>query len=352
MIFKHVPCRWPASIPCKMAFVGEAPADYEVIDGKPLVGPSGWRFDKLLKLAEIDRAACLVTNVVDIQAPDNDIDKLLVPKTKAAPGFPMVRSGKYLPLELVPQLDRLRDEIVKCRPNVVVAMGAFAVWALYGKAAALKDVWGTVFESDGVVIGQKVVASYHPAFTFHNPKIMQLIAMAFAKAKIESGSPEIVYDDRRVALEPTLRDITDAVNASFLEDLIAIDLETVPRARQIKCVGFSMGDGYATVVPFVDYRKPDNSYWRSTEEEIAAWEQIKRLCESQVPKVLQNGLYDARYLYDHGIMLRNYLHDTRLMQHALYPELPKDLGGMAAMYLNERPWKLWRGLREGRKREE
>lgn len=351
MIFVHVPCQWPSTIPCKMAFVGEAPADYEVIDGRPLVGPSGWRFDKLLKLADIDRAACLVTNVVDVQAPDNDIDKLLVPKSAGAEGFPMVRSGKYLPLDLVPQLDRLRDEIVKCRPNVVVAMGAFAVWAFRGPTA-MKDAWGTAFGATYTVPGQKVVASYHPAFTFHQPKIMQLIAMSFAKAKIESLSPEIVYDDRPVLTEPDVAAVASSVDLALKSDLIAVDLETVPRARQIKCVGFSINDRESVVVPFVDYRRPDNSYWPTIDGEIAAWVQIKRLCESPVPKVLQNGLYDARYLYDHGIMLRNYLHDTRLMQHALYPELPKDLGGMAAMYLNERPWKLWRGLREGRKREE
>ena len=352
MVFKHVPRQWPSSIPCRMAFVGEASADYEVIDGRPLVGPSGWRFDKLLKLADIDRAACLVTNVVDVQAPDNDIDKLLVSKADAAPGLPMVRSGKYLPPELVPQLDRLRDEIVKCAPNVVVTMGAFAVWAFYGPAA-MKDTWGTAFAATRTVPGQKIVASYHPAFTFHQPKIMQLIAMSFAKAKIESDSPEVVYDGRAVEIEPQeIQTVKNAVDMALMSNLIAIDLETVPRARQIKCVGFSMIDECAYVVPFVDYRKPDNSYWRTVDEEVAVWCEIKRLCESPVPKVLQNGLYDARYLYDHGIMLRNYLHDTRLMQHALYPELPKDLGGMAAMYLNERPWKLWRGLREGRKREE
>jgi len=65
-------------------------------------------------------------------------------------------------------------------------------------------------------------------------------------------------------------------------------------------------------------------------------------------------LYDAQYLLDAPIpiVLRNYIHDTSLAQHAYQPELPKALGILASLYLNEPSWKQMRASAKDAKADE
>jgi hypothetical protein len=62
---------------------------------------------------------------------------------------------------------------------------------------------------------------------------------------------------------------------------------------------------------------------------------------------MQNGLYDMQYLLDTlDLRVLNVVHDTAIMQHTLQPELPKALGTLASLYLNE---PLWKQMRESAK---
>ena len=110
----------------------------------------------------------------------------------------------------------------------------------------------------------------------------------------------------------------------------------------------------ALVVPFVDFRKPNRSYWVTAGEEYEALMLVKTIMESDVPKLGQNfSAYDAFWLWDrYGIKTINLLHDTRLLHHAIYPELPKDLGFMGACYTDQGPWKTMRVGKKPDKRDE
>ena len=68
-----VPPDWPVETPCRLAFVGEAPSDEELLGQRPLIGPAGRLFDKLLRIAQIERGDCLITNVFDEKLPDNEV---------------------------------------------------------------------------------------------------------------------------------------------------------------------------------------------------------------------------------------------------------------------------------------
>ena len=118
-------------------------------------------------------------------------------------------------------------------------------------------------------------------------------------------------------------------------------------------IGFAPSEERAIVIPFVDMRKSNRSYWPDTDAELKAWGYVKDICESDIPKLGQNfGAYDAYWLLDkYGIRVRNLLHDTRLMHHALYPELPKSLAFMGASYTRQGPWKTMRA-KKGDKRDD
>ncbi|HKJ72683.1 MAG TPA: hypothetical protein VKA19_01080, partial [Alphaproteobacteria bacterium] len=68
------------------------------------------------------------------------------------------------------------------------------------------------------------------------------------------------------------------------------------------------------------------------------------------PKLLQYGTYDIQWIWERwGIPVLNYEQDTRLLHHALYPELPKDLATLGATYENERGWKILNSRKEDKR---
>jgi DNA polymerase I-like protein with 3'-5' exonuclease and polymerase domains len=101
------------------------------------------------------------------------------------------------------------------------------------------------------------------------------------------------------------------------------------------------------VVPFV--KRDGSSYWPSLADEQAAWRFVKWVLESDFRKIWQNGLYDLQYLTRMGIRPKNCLHDTMLLHHAIYPELPKSLGFLGSIYCNESAWKDLRLAKEEKK---
>jgi hypothetical protein len=113
-------------------------------------------------------------------------------------------------------------------------------------------------------------------------------------------------------------------------------------------VGFAPSPSKAIIIPFVDNRKGNGSYWPDVESERRAWEWVGRyLAHSEVPEIElvgQNTLYDINWLWTKvGLTPRNYVRDTMLKHHAINPELEKGLGFLGSIYTDEPAWKTMRG---------
>jgi DNA polymerase len=100
--------------------VGEQPGDVEDLTGHPFVGPAGKLLDRCLLEAGIDRAQTYVTNVVK--------------HFKWVPRGPRRIHSKPSAVEIEACFPWLEAEISAVRPLVVVALGATAAQALFGKA--------------------------------------------------------------------------------------------------------------------------------------------------------------------------------------------------------------------------
>ncbi len=71
---------------------------------------------------------------------------------------------------------------------------------------------------------------------------------------------------------------------------------------------------------------------------------MREMNATAVPKVMQNGQYDASYFLRFGAPMRNWFYDTYNLQHCLYSELPADIAYMAQLYcLKVRYWKQMAG---------
>lgn len=358
MIYKFIPPQLPRSIPCKIALVGEAPGDEEVITGKPFSGPGGKLLNGLLSLANIDREDCLVTNLFQEQLPNNDIRALLGNATerKSWTGYDLPPIGKlgWLRPEFAPALDRLSEEICLAAPNVIVPLGPVALWAFTGYSNIMSRR-GAIHEASMVAPGRKLIPILHPQAILRQFKNYSVSSMDFLKVAREAEYPDIRTTPRELWLEPTHEDLV-FFKRKYLDDAdyISVDIETIPRYRMITCIGFAPNPNIGICIPFVDMRQPSKSYWTDFRAELAVWDIVREVLESDTPKIMQNGTYDSQWLFELlRIKSMNYSEDTRLLHHALYPELPKSLSFLGASYANERAWKENRiRHEEGEKRDD
>ena len=319
--------------------VGEAWGAEEERARLPFVGVSGRELSKMLSQAGINRHQCFLTNVFNLRPqPSNDIKNLCGPKATAIPGRPRLQQGKYIRAEFAPELARLSDEVHSQRPNLIIALGGTASWALLHDGRISK-IRGAIASSP---LGPKVLPTYHPAAVLRDWSLRTVTLLDLIKARTEAAFPEIRRPHREIWIEPSLNDL-EIFNERFIEPCqrLAFDIETA--GPQITCVGFAPNERVSIVVPFVDYRREGGNYWPTHGDEKAAWEFVRLVLESDKLKLAQNGLYDVHYLWrQYGIAVRNFCDDTMLLHHSLQPESPKSLGFLGSIYTNEASWKLMR----------
>jgi DNA polymerase len=101
-------------------FVGEQPGDSEDLAGHPFVGPAGKLLDTCMKEAGIDRRRAYVTNAVK--------------HFKWVPRGTRRIHSKPNSVEIAACFPWLEAEIATVKPQIVVALGATAAQALFGKA--------------------------------------------------------------------------------------------------------------------------------------------------------------------------------------------------------------------------
>jgi DNA polymerase len=104
----------------RVMLVGEQPGDAEDLAGHPFVGPAGKLLDRCLVEAGIDRKQTYVTNVVK--------------HFKWVPRGPQRIHSKPGAVEIEACFPWLEAEISVVKPQIVVALGATAAQALFGKA--------------------------------------------------------------------------------------------------------------------------------------------------------------------------------------------------------------------------
>lgn len=369
-----VPSQWPynPSGPI-VAFVGEAPSDEEMSEGQVLVGPSGRVMAQLLRTANLGlsdetliprdfypelasrglrpmlwaRSPFFWTNVFDTKLPDNEVKGWCSPTTEADKwpnyGLDRIAGAGFLRPEFLHHLSRLRSELEALRPDIIIPLGGTALWAFTGDNDIMARR-GAVAVAKYIVPGVKLLPTLHPAHVIHsNWRLFSTVVGDLEKAWREAQFREVRLPKREIWIQPDLDDLKE-FKKKYIDKskLVAADIETA--GGQITCISFAPSEERAIVVPFVDYRKPSRSYWATAEHELQALEFVESVLSApDIPLMFQNGPYDCYWIWRYwGIKINNYLHDTRLMQHALFPELPKSLQYMGATYGNNFAWKSMR----------
>lgn len=358
----------------KLLIIGEAWGEQEAMTRQPFVGASGcelWRMlGEAIPVAGEEHLAAIksfrygnawirqregwltgtsiaFTNVFNLRPVGNKIESLCETKKENKHVRPsdQIARGFYLRSEYLLELARLSDEISQASPNLIVAAGNTACWATL-RATNIGGIRGACTigckkEEGGASPGRKILPTYHPAGVLRNWSWRTVVVADLIKAWRESQYPELVRPERQVQINPGLPDI-----ATWLAGLVsrpppylAVDIETA--GGQITCIGFARSRSDALVIPFMDLRLTEGSYW-SRRDELVAWQYIRDILALPVKKLFQNGSYDLQYIMKMGFTVVGAEHDTMLLHHSLFPELQKGLGFLGSIYTGEQSWKLMR----------
>ena len=279
------------------------------------------------------------TNVFQRHPPGNRLENFCGPREQGIPSYSALSASKYVRAEFAPELARLGDEAISLNPNLIICLGNTAVWAFTGKPGVAK-FRGTTILSTHCVSGFKLLVAYHPAAVLRQWDLRPTTVADLRKAIQEREFPEIRRPKCDIWIEPEIDDVESFIDLYCPQgSLVAVDIET--SGTQITCIGLAPRKDLALVIPFHDARRPGGNYWPTADLERRCWGIVRRLLEdASIRKVFQNGLYDISFIYrSTGIRTFGATHDTMLLQHALQPELLKNLGFLGSLYTDHGPWK-------------
>lgn len=144
----HPQARW--------MLVGEAPGEQEDRQGEPFVGRAGQLLDRMLAAIDLTRSddaperQVFIANVLKCRPPAN---------------------RNPLPQEVAQCEPYLLRQMALVQPDLIVAMGRFAVQSLLKTSEPIGKLRGRVHE----VAGIPVVVTYHPAYLLRNPADKALV---------------------------------------------------------------------------------------------------------------------------------------------------------------------------------
>lgn len=329
----------------RIMIVGECPGEQEVLKGEPFVGASGVELTKMLHEAGIMRSECFITNVARSRPFANDVmqwvaqSKKEIAEKSADPTWSWV-GDRFVAAPVSQGIALLRKEIDLVQPNVIIAFGNLALWALTGHWG-VTDWRGSVLPC-GLTQGPKVVPSYHPAAVLRNWSWRAACVQDLRRAAKESKLRELVKPEYRFIIRPDYATVMRVINEQLARLALgpihlSVDIET--RAGHIACIGFAWSKTEAICIPLMDIRRREG-YW-SEEEEVGVLMALQTLLtHPNLEGSGQNFLYDGQYFWRHIRFKPRIWMDTMIAWHVCYAGQPKALDYQASLICES--YRFWK----------
>jgi len=329
---KYVPGTGP--IGAKFLILGDAPSYEDVGHGKPFTGGPGRELDRLLKDAGIHRSNCWLTTASKYEVPAN------VGKKK----LPFHIRARDAGIDMDQQLAELQVEINEIKPNVILALGGSALWALSGKTTISKHrgslMWG---------MGSKFVSTYHPRDLLHSAGggeikgyyNRQIMIVDMKRARDESHSPSLDLPSRHIQICQNSGELYGFLERYKNHQKLSADIESGGHCLPI-CIGLSFNKSHAMTVPLWNEGGISSI---PTADLATIWIMLSKvLWEKDI--VGQNFNYDRDKIRRLGFIIRRIYSDTMFKAFAINPELPKGLAFNTSIYTRE-PFYKDEGMYEG-----
>ncbi len=223
-------------------------------------------------------------------------------------------------------LEEFHDAILLCAKNVLLVCSDWRFLREYykGRVVTKNTVTGEI-----VTICQRSVLVI--------PSLQNLFSVAEGKFLFSHYLNKLLEPARWLPPIEFRRytNLTTSPYADFLafaknSSLMAVDIETTGTPLGLRSIAFSCYDStlghYATAALEFTHQ--------------SSYSIAKALLALPVEKIFQNGIFDNFHLLPYSLIPTNWLWDTSILQHSLFPELPKRLDYLTSFYLLEgRYWK-------------
>lgn len=310
---RTVPNEQPVADPgtLRVAIIGEAPGEEEENHRRPFVGPSGKFLMGIMRDVGLDRTKCLMGNVCQVRPPGNRIEAFNW-------DGPEIQEG----------LKKLEEDIRIYNPNIVLCLGGTPLRASHG-AGKITEWRGSLFRSNlpsSPMHSRKCMSSLHPAFVLREFSGYPLLKFDLKRAVAEGHSSDLNLPNRELIT------YLDPAALCYLMD-------TWPKGQRCSvdiegglggwpCVSLCARPTRSITVAWAKFSDFDHG---------RVLQSFARLMgRSDVPKVLQNSLYDNFVLsFGYGIPIRNVVEDTMLKGWEIYCELPKGLATQTSIWTRE-----------------
>jgi DNA polymerase len=133
----------------RIMFIGEAPGADEDAQGRPFVGRAGQLLDKIINAMGLKREDVYIGNILKCRPPENR-----TPKAE----------------EIINCLPYLQRQIEIIKPDIIVALGAYAAQTLLETTKSIGQLRGHFFDYYPG-LGKppiKLLATFHPAYLLRN----------------------------------------------------------------------------------------------------------------------------------------------------------------------------------------
>lgn len=303
----------------RIAFIGEAPGEDEENHRRPFVGKSGQFLTHLMRDVGIDRTTCLMGNVCQVRPPANRIEAF-----------------KWDGPEITEGLYELAKDISRFNPHLCVLLGGTPLRAAHGNSSKITEWRGTLFSCSLVgspFYGRKCIGTLHPAFILREFSGYPLLKFDLKRARDEGTTPDLHLPQRELITNYDAGTICYILDTWTSGQRCSVDIEG--GLERWPCVSVSARPTKAFTIVWSKFSEGEHA------RVLQAYARL--MARRDVPKVLQNSLYDNFVLsYGYGIPILNVKEDTMLKGWEIYSELPKALGTQASIWTREPYYKFER----------
>jgi len=332
----------------------EFPSPEEIIRNKPFCGSVGHAFDKLLNEANLLRSDCYFSYACLKGLPPDNKNKIdaYYPKAKkdVLHGFHQYLHDRWVHPEIAKSQERVKEEIARIKPDVILAMGNAAMHLLTGQWGI--QAWrGSLDYYEGIPVIPTFTMQYLFRVWDQRPVILNDLLKV---RKILLG--EVAKEPEwKFTIRPTFEQVEERLlwlinQCDNADDWFAAGVDIETRGGHINCIGVAWSTTEAICIPLISLERP-GGYFELKQEGRIVYLLYKLLTHPRFKNVGQNYSYDVQYIFRAwhfipGNLQPGGVEDTMLMQHVLYPGMEKGLGFLSSLHSEHHVYwkdegKLW-----------
>lgn len=337
----------------KIMIIGDAPSLHDSNYGVPFSGDVGNILNALLSKAGINREECYITNVVKTRITSikygKEIDEpesVFAESKKEVTSEHVTLNRKIVRKCVADAVEGIHKEILEVRPNVVIALGNVALWAIVGEWG-ITD-WRGSIEHCIFNPSIKVIPSIHPRDILFQMEWRDIVLVDIRRAFEHSKTVSNNFSIKNMVIGPTFQDvktwIEDNIKSIELNEInhYAFDIENP--GGYIDTIGFSYDSNDAFVIPFWN-KDAMIPYFNKDQESEILFLLYKMMTHKNFMGICQNANHEKQFIWSQWFFLPNVASDTMVNHNVMFPSdgntaNKKNLAFLSSLYCKE--YKYWK----------